>query len=238
MHISHADGSPLFSQYKYRVAYSKLEDVKKPAEIVHPAIRAVLSAYESDQGMELHSDADLPARFGLGTSSTFLVGLLNAIEGLHGKRVSPFWLAKEAIRYEQAVLAEHVGSQDQVAAAYGGLNIIRFRTNEDIVVEPVILPKSRKEELERHLMLFFTGFSRDASKIAKTKIENMENRAHELKAMGNMVDEALDILTAEIDIRQFGELLHQTWTYKRRLSQSVTNDQIYRIYATARQAGA
>ena len=229
---------PPFFTHKYRVAYSKLEDVTKPAEIVHPAIRAVLTTYEGDQGIELHSDADLPARAGLGSSSAFLVGLLNAIEGLHGKRVSPLWLAKEAMRYEQDVLAEHVGSQDQVAAAYGGLNIIRFSTDDDIAVEPVVLSKQRKETLERHLMLFFTGFSRNAPEIAKTQIDNIESRAQELHAMFNMVGDALDILTTEGDIRQFGEMLHQTWMNKRRLSQKITNERIDGIYETARQAGA
>ena len=229
---------PPFFSHKYRVAYSKLEDVREPAEIVHPAIRAVLSAYEGSEGIELHSDADLPARSGLGSSSAFLVGLLNAIEALHCRRVSPMWLSREAIRYEQEVLSEHVGSQDQVATAFGGLNTIRFEKDNSIVVEPVIMPRQRKKELNDHLLLFFTGFARDASEIAKHQIANINNRSSELKAMYKMVQDALSILTTETDIRQFGELLHQSWMYKRKLSDKITDSRIDAFYETARNSGA
>ena len=229
---------PPFFPHKYRIAYSRLEDVRSPSEIIHPAINAVLTAYETEQGIELHTDADLPARSGLGSSSAFLVGLLHSMEALFGRRVSPMWLAKEAIRYEQKVLLEHVGSQDQVAAAFGGLNIIRFSQDDEITVQPVILPKQRKDLLSDHLMLFFTGFSRSASEIAQVQIKNMANRQAELEKIYSMVWEALDLLTSDRDICQFGELLHEAWMFKRKLSNKITSDRIDEMYITARNAGA
>ena len=229
---------PPFFPHKYRIAYSRLEDVRSPSEIIHPAINAVLTAYETEQGIELHTDADLPARSGLGSSSAFLVGLLHSMEALFGRRVSPMWLAKEAIRYEQKVLLEHVGSQDQVAAAFGGLNIIRFSQDDEITVQPVILPKQRKDLLSDHLMLFFTGFSRSASEIAQVQIKNMANRQAELEKIYSMVWEALDLLTSDRDICHFGELLHEAWMFKRKLSNKITSDRIDEMYITARNAGA
>lgn len=229
---------PPFFPHKYRIAYSRIEDVCLPSEIIHPTINAVLSAYESEDGIELHTDADLPARSGLGSSSAFLVGLLNSMEALMGRRASPMWLAKEAIRYEQDVLSEHVGSQDQVAAAFGGLNVIRFEQDNEITVQPVIIPRQRKKIFNDHLMLFFTGFSRSASEIAQVQIKNIAHRKNELLKIHSMVDDALEIITSETDIRNFGALLHEAWTFKRRLSDRISSEQIDSIYDTARQAGA
>lgn len=229
---------PPFFPHKYRIAYSKIEDVVTPGEIAHPAVRAVFSHYESDRGIELHSDADLPSRAGLGSSSSFIVGLLNSMEALHCRRASPGWLAREGIRYEQVVLNEHVGSQDQTAAAYGGLNAIHFGQDGEIDVQPVILGKARKKELCSHMMLFFSGFSRSASNIAEAQLKNMPNCQNDLKAMGNMVDQAIDILTEGADIRQFGELLHDAWTRKRRLSGKIATESIDLLYEKARKAGA
>lgn len=229
---------PPFFPHKHRVVYSRLEDVQAPHEILHPSINAVLSAYNPEEGIELHTDADLPARSGLGSSSAFLVGLLHSMEALMGRRVTPMWLAKEAIHYERDVLAEHVGSQDQVAAAFGGLNIIKFKQGDDIVVRPVIVSRARKQLLSDHLMLFFTGFSRSASEIAQVQIRNIGNRVDELCKIYSMVNDALDILSSETDIRHFGEMLHEAWMFKRSLSNRITSDRIDGIYERARQAGA
>lgn len=229
---------PPFFPHKHRVVYSRLEDVRSPYEIIHPSINAVLSAYNPEKGIELHTDADLPARSGLGSSSAFLVGLLHSMEALMGKRVTPMWLAKEAIRFEQNVLAEHVGSQDQVAAAFGGLNVIQFERDDEISVRPVIISKARKKLLNNHLMLFFTGFSRSASEVAQVQIKNIDNRTAELRKIYSMVHDALDILSSETDIRHFGEMLHEAWMFKRSLSSRITSDRIDEIYDRARQAGA
>jgi D-glycero-alpha-D-manno-heptose-7-phosphate kinase len=229
---------PPFFDHKYRITYSKLEHVKELADIGHPAVRAVIGELGLSQGLEMHCDADLPARSGLGSSSSFVVGLLHTLQALEGKRVSKDWLAKEAIRIEQIVLAENVGSQDQVAAAHGGFNIIQFREDGDIQLSSVPLAPDRKADLNDHLMLFFTGFSRIASEIAKSKIENFDRKATEMQQIRSMVDQAMEILCSEGDLRNFGELLHAAWQAKRSLSDQVSTQQIDDLYERARNAGA
>jgi D-glycero-alpha-D-manno-heptose-7-phosphate kinase len=189
-------------------------------------------------GLEIHCDADLPARSGLGSSSSFVVGLLHALYACKGKRVSQEFLAQEAIRIEQDVLCENVGSQDQIAAAVGGFNIIKFLPGGGFKVEPLVLPKVRRQLLNDHLMLFFTGFSRIASQVAKSQIDNIDSKTKELTQMRKMVDNALDILYDERPITQFGELLHDGWMLKRSLSDQVSNPAIDTLYENARRAGS
>jgi len=229
---------PPFFDHKYRIVYSRLEHVTAVDEIEHPAIREVLRAYQDGNGLEIHCDADLPARSGLGSSSSFVVGLLHAMEGLRGRRVTPKWLAEESTRYEQQVLGETVGYQDQVAAAYGGLNILHFKKDGNFTVEPLILPAERKKEFGSHLMLFFTGFSRIASEVAKSKVANFAAKEKQLHAMRAMVDEAVEILVFGKELTAFGELLHQAWLHKRSLSDSVSTSHIDHIYEAARASGA
>lgn len=229
---------PPFFEHKHRIAYSKVESVVDVDHIEHPAVRAVLKEMNIQKGLEIHCDADLPARSGLGSSSSFVVGMLHSLHALQGQRVTKKWLAQEAIRIEQDVLQENVGSQDQAAAAFGGFNVIHFHHDGLFSIEPVILSAQRREVFNDHLMLFFTGFSRIASEIAKSKVANLHNKERELHSMRRMVDEALDILTSEADIRAIGELLHTSWEYKRELSDQVSNPQIDGLYTRARQAGA
>lgn len=229
---------PPFFDHKFRLAYSKIEQVMRLDDIQHPAIRAVLQKFGVSQGLELHCTADLPARSGLGSSSAFVVCLLHALHSLHGRMVSQESLFQEASHIEQHVLNEHVGSQDQVAAAMGGFNLIHFLKSGEIKIEPVIFQPGRKELLNNHLMLFFTGFSRIASEIAKDKIANMGQHVKELQAIRGMVDEALHLIAGKGDIRGFGELLHNSWMHKRALSELVSTPQIDAVYQTARDAGA
>ncbi len=229
---------PPFFDHKYRITYSTVEDTKTIDEIKHPAIRAVLNECGCRQGLEIHCDADLPARSGLGSSSSFVVGLLHSIQALLGNSPGKQWLAEEAIRIEQAVLGENVGSQDQIAATYGGFNLIEFNQDNSFKVTPVNLPLSRRQELEKHLMLFFTGFSRIASEVAKSKIANLHKKYDQLNRMRAQVDEALALLRSDTDIRIFGDMLHQTWIDKRSLSEKVSTDAIDAIYNRARTAGA
>ncbi|HQR04682.1 MAG: kinase [Proteobacteria bacterium] len=229
---------PPFFDHKYRIAYSKVENVRDIAEIEHPAVRAILAEMNFDCGLEVHCDSDLPARSGLGTSSSFVVGMLHSLTALRGKRVTQDWLAREAIRVEQVVMRENVGSQDQTAAAHGGLNLIRFMKDGSIKVEPIVVPDERKRNLNDHLMLFFTGFSRISSDIAKTHVANLNDNSASLHRMRAMVDEAIEILCDGRDIRAFGELLHAGWMEKRALSDKVSNDSIDALYQKARQAGA
>lgn len=230
---------PPFFEHRHRIVYSRIESVRAVEEIEHPSVRACLGYAGTDQGFEIHHDGDLPARSGLGSSSSFTVGLLNALRGISGEMSSKERLASEAIFVEQELIGENVGSQDQIAAAYGGLNKIEFHKNGAFTVDPVLLTNSRRIELNQHLMLFFTGITRFASTIAESKIKNLNNHRSELTSMHLMVDQAISILHNQSErISKFGELLHESWMLKRALSEAVSTDEIDGIYTRARQAGA
>lgn len=230
---------PPFFGHKHRIVYARIENVKKLEEIEHPAIRGVLSWMDWKQGLEIHHDGDLPARSGLGSSSSFTVGLINTLLALRGERVSKKDLSRKAIHVEQVVINEHVGSQDQISAAYGGFNRIEFHRNGDFTVEPIVIDRSRLEELQSHLMLFFTGVSRNASEIAKSKIENFKDRVRELKAMDQMVTQGQSVLfSRETPLSDFGRLLHESWMYKRSLSDKVSTAFVDEVYETGRKNGA
>lgn len=230
---------PPFFDHTHRIVYSKIENVRSIAEIEHPAVRAVLNWLRWERGLEVHHDGDLPARSGLGSSSSFTVGLIHALKALQGRYVSKEELAHEAIHVEQQVIRENVGSQDQISAAFGGFNRIEFRPDGRFSVEPVVLPKERRGELHRHLMLCFTGFSRFASEVAKSQIDNFSKRQAELTKMAEMVPEAIGILrNPSTPIGDFGRLLHEAWLHKRSLSDRVSTREIDEIYEAARAKGA
>lgn len=229
---------PPFFGFKYRIAYSKIENCKTIDQIIHPAVREVVRFMKIRKGLEIHHDGDLPARSGLGSSSAFTVGLINALYALSGKLINKKQLAKESIYLEQNVLKETVGSQDQVLASYGGLNLISFHKDGQISVKPVTISPKRIEELQNHLMLFYTGIVRTASDVAKTFVPNIEQKEKQLFAINDMVDQALNILNSKQDISEFGKLLHKTWSLKRSLSSSVSNSTIDKIYLNALSAGA
>lgn len=228
---------PPFFEYKHRIVYSKYEQVNSIDEIVHPSVRETLRFLDIKDGLEIHHDGDLPARSGLGSSSAFTVGLLHALYGLKGKLISKKRLALEAIHIEQNLIKENVGSQDQVAAAYGGLNKIEFRDGE-IEVRPIPLPKERLEDLQNHLALFFSGFSRNASQIEAEKIRQINKLDSELKELHQMVDEAVKILNGENALVEFGLLLDEAWQIKKRLAGKVSNSFLDHIYEIAKKNGA
>lgn len=230
---------PPFFDHKHRVVYSKIENVKEIREIEHPSVRAVLNWLDWEYGLEIHHDGDLPARSGLGSSSAFTVGLIHALSGLRGRHITSSDLASSAIHVEQNLIQEAVGSQDQIAAAIGGLNRIEFRRDGSFEALPVVISENRKRQLLSHLQLFFTGHVRFASEIASSKIRNMSNKKQELSRMREMVDEALEILNSSvIDIKDFGKLLHESWLLKRGLSSKVSNEQIDQLYQSALECGA
>jgi D-glycero-alpha-D-manno-heptose-7-phosphate kinase len=230
---------PPFFEHKSKIVYSKVELVKNVGEIEHPAVRGVLTDMKIDDGLEIHHDADLPARSGLGSSSSFTVGLLNALHALDSRMISKRELGREAIRIEQDVMKEDVGCQDQIWAAYGGFNRIDFHPDGNFSVAPFIMSASRRAELQQSMMLFFTGFSRFASDFAQDQIKNMNDRKNQLRMMKSLVDSAADILLdPKAPIRELGELMHQSWQLKRELACSVSNAQIDEIYDAAREAGA
>lgn len=230
---------PPFFEHKHRVVYSKIEAVKDVSEIQHPSIRATLHFMNIHDGVEIHHDGDLPARTGLGSSSSFTVGLLHCLYAIKGIMPTKMQLAQDAINIEQNILKENVGSQDQILASFGGFNKITFRSDNSFHANPVIISNDRLQELQNHLMLLFTGFSRYASDIAKNQIENTSNRRHELWIMRQMVDEAIAILNnGKRDITEFGKLLHESWNLKKGLSDRITTPQIDMIYESAQAAGA
>lgn len=231
--------APLFP-YRYRIRYTLQEEASEIADIRHPSVRACLSFLNfHDERVEIQHNADLPAMTGLGSSSAFTVGLLNALYALSEKTVEKQALAREAIHIEQERLQENVGSQDQVAAAYGGLNKIAFGGKEEIVITPIVMREERLRAVERHCMLIFTGMSRIASDVAGEQIKNTPQKERELAEMHAMVDEGVNILGAENErLADFGKLLHEGWLLKRTLSTKITNSAIDEMYETARSAGA
>jgi D-glycero-alpha-D-manno-heptose-7-phosphate kinase len=230
---------PPFFEHKSRIVYSQVELVREVSEIQHPAVRGVLADRGMAEGLEIHHDADLPARSGLGSSSSFTVGLLNALCALENRMIGKSKLAREAIRIEQDVLNESVGCQDQLWAAYGGFNRIEFLPDGNFLVQPIIMKPERRDELLQSMMLFFTGFSRFASDFAHDQISNIGRSADKLSAIRAMVDHASEILADERgSIRDLGHLLHESWQVKRELAASVSNRQIDEIYDAGRAAGA
>jgi D-glycero-alpha-D-manno-heptose-7-phosphate kinase len=230
---------PPFFEHKYRIVYSRIENVQNISEIQHPAVKAVLETYNCTNGLEIHHDGDLPARSGLGSSSSFTVGLINAVMALRGQYISKEELARQAIHVEQTVIRENVGSQDQISAAFGGLNRIEFGRDGSFDVAPIVLPIERLAVLQSHLMLCFTGLSRIASEVAQSTIDNMDQREAELRHMGALVDQAIAVLQSKTTpIEEFGKLLHENWVQKRKLSDRVSTGQIDALYDTARSVGA
>jgi D-glycero-alpha-D-manno-heptose-7-phosphate kinase len=229
---------PPFFEHKHRIVYSIIENTKSIDEIKHPGVRALLKHFNIEKGLEIHHDGDLPARSGLGSSSAFTVGMLNSLYALKGSIISKSELAKQAIDVERNILKESVGSQDQVAVAYGGFNKITFHKEHSFHIEPMTLQKERIAQLEKHLMLIFTGFSRFASEIAAEQIKNTVNRKKELITIKQMVDQAIGILNSSQDIIEFGKLLHESWELKKSLSNKISNPQLDDLYANALKNGA
>ncbi|MFZ4757514.1 MAG: kinase [Burkholderiaceae bacterium] len=230
---------PPFFEHRHRIVYSVIETVQQVEEIKHPAVRAILTQARPAEGLEIHHDGDLPARSGLGSSSSFTVGLLHALAALKGRYLSKEELARDALHVEQRLIGENVGSQDQVAAAFGGFNRVEFRRSGEFDVTPVVLNRKRLEHFQSHLMLCFTGLSRIASEVARSTIDNLEDRARELVTMRGMVEDALRILQdPDRPLADFGALMHEGWRLKRGLSDQVSTPTIDRFYETARDAGA
>ena len=228
---------PPFFDYRNRIVWSKIETVSKHDEIIHPVVREVLKMMEL-QGVEIHHDGDLPSRSGLGSSSSFTVGILHALNAMLGKMMTKEQLARTAINVEQELLKENVGVQDQIAAAYGGLNKIEIHPDSSFNVSPITLRAERLAALEDSLLLFYTGTSRFASEIAGEKVRSIPNKTAELHRMRQMVDEGVEILNNGSDLGDFGRLLDEAWQIKRELSSKVAPKFVDEIYAKARAAGA
>lgn len=230
---------PPYFQNIHRIVWSHIEVVQSYREILHPAVRVALPAYgfSDGRGLEIHHQGDLPARTGIGSSSSFAVGLINALKALRHEDISKHELALAAIDLEQNLLGDTVGSQDQVAAAYGGLNVIHFNTDGSIVVEPLALPPERLALLESRLLLVYTGTNRFSSDMAKKIVENIEAKNDRLRRMHKMVFEAAEVLRRG-DLDDFGRMLDETWRLKRSLDPCISSSAIDDIYEKAMAAGA
>ena len=229
---------PPFFEHRTRVVYSTIESCKTNDDISHPSVREVLKYLEIERGLEIHHDGDLPARSGMGSSSSFTVGLLHALYALKGEICSKHQLATEAIHLEQDRLKETVGSQDQVMAAYGGLRNVAFMPSGEISVRPLTLSRERTEELNSNLMLFYTGIIRTAADVAKSYVEDIGKRRRQLRIMNDLVNEAIGILNSGEDLSSFGQLLNEAWQTKRSLSAQVSNPEVDELYSSAISAGA
>jgi len=231
---------PPFFEHRYRVVYSKIESCTTIDEIKHPSVRETLKYLKINRGVEIHHDGDLPARSGMGSSSAFTVGLLKALYALKGIYKSKYHLAREGIYIEQELLKETVGSQDQILAAYGGLNHVTFLQNGQFTVTPLILAQKRIEELQDHVMLFYTGIKRTASDVAQSYVQDMNGngRRRQLRIMKDLVEESIAVLSKGDNIKAFGELLNEAWHAKKSLSSKVSNTDVDDIYAAALEAGA
>lgn len=228
---------PRFFEYTNQITYSRIERVNDISEIEHPSAREAMR-YLDIREIRMTYEADLPARSGLGTSSSFAVGMLNAFYALKGKHVDKTRLAKDAIYVERKLCRESGGVQDQIAVSFGGLNRIDF-TAEGFSVNPIIVPRERKHELNDNLMLFFTGFSRFSSDIAQSQEKATKDKTKELLEMLQLVDEAEQVLISKTtDLQEFGKLLDYTWKLKRGLTEKISSDSIDVLYKKAVEAGA
>ncbi len=228
---------PRFFDYVSEFSYSKIERVKDIEEINHPAIRNAMKMLDMKE-IRLTYEADLPARSGLGTSSSFAVGMLNAFYALKGKYVDKKKLSDDAIYLERVLCNEAGGWQDQIAAAYGGLNRINFNANGYEVL-PIIISPERKKQLNDHLMMFFTGFTRFSSEVQVANASIKGEKIAQLKEMMCLVDEAEQILVNNnVDLNKFGRLLDHTWKLKRQTGAAVTTNSIDGLYEKGIKAGA
>lgn len=228
---------PRFFDYSTELSYSKTERVTNEDDIQHPAIRNAMKMLDMHE-IRLTYEADLPARSGLGTSSSFAVGMLNAFYALKGKYADKKKLADEAIYLERILCQEAGGWQDQIAAAFGGFNRINFNA-DGYEVLPVIISPERKKQLNNNLMMFFTGFTRFSSEVQKANASGKQDKTAQLKEMLALVDDAERVLTDKnTDLDDFGRMLDHTWRLKRQTGAAVSTNSIDELYAKGMAAGA
>ena len=229
---------PPFFKHKHRIVWSKLERVKTTNQIKHDSVRELLKLLKINKGMEIHYDGDLPARSGMGSSSCFVVGLIKTLSYLKGININKEMLAKKSIYFEQNILREVVGSQDQIAAAYGGFNKIIFFTNGKFKVHPIKSVNLVGNKFNENFVLLYTGIKRTAHHIAKSYVKKIsKDKKNEIIRIVEFVKEGESLLKSK-DYDNFGRLLHESWLRKKSLSSKITNSSIDDIYDKAIEKGA
>jgi D-glycero-alpha-D-manno-heptose-7-phosphate kinase len=229
---------PKFFDHKYRIVYSSIEATKRVEDIKHIVVRNIIKKMKIKKGIELHYDGDLPAQSGMGSSSSFIVGCMNIFLSLQGSRLNKKKLAKKSLDFEQNVLKEIVGSQDQIAAAHGGFNSIKFSKNGSYSVNPLKINKSIKNNLNNRLYLVFTGNQRRAHDIASTYVQRLlTSKMQEMKLIQGYVKKAKEYLKNN-KLDDFGDLLDESWKKKKELSKNISSEYIDEIYAKALNSGA
>lgn len=229
---------PRFFDYSTELSYAKVERVTDIEKIIHPAIRNAMKMLNMHE-IRLTYEADLPARSGLGTSSSFAVGMLNAFYALKGRYVDKKRLADEAIYLERVLCNEAGGWQDQIAASFGGFNRINFKTDGTYDVLPIVIHPDRKKELNQNLMMFFTGFTRFSSDTQKANATGYAAKIAQMKEILALVDEAEKVLIDEAsDLDDFGHLLNRTWELKRQTGGAIATREIDKLYEKGINAGA
>lgn len=227
-----------FYDHKMRIAYSQVEMVNSVEEIRHPLVREAVRMTDPGPGVEIHSMADIPAGTGMGSSSSFTVGLLNALYAYKGRLSSKEKLASRACQIEIEKVGEPIGKQDQYAASFGGMNIIRFLPDESVQVQPLPLKPVRLEDLNSRLMLFYTGIGRKASDILTQQKKDTGRKLEVLSEMKSIALEQRDLLLSDKPLGEFGALLHRAWLLKRSLTEKISTSHIDTIYQAALDAGA
>ena len=231
---------PFFENHTSRIVYSKIESVLKHEQIQHPSVRGCLKYLKVSDGVEIHHDGDLPARSGIGSSSSFTVGLLHALHGLGERMVDASRLATEAIDVEQRLLGESVGIQDQIMAAHGGLQVIEMGPSPTWRVRPLLLPFDYQQSLQDHVLLGFSGISRLAEQHAKAKVDNIKQgkTLNEVREIFELAVEGAKAFSRQADFTEIGKLLDQSWRVKRQLAGGVSSDWMDDLYSTAKKNGA
>jgi D-glycero-alpha-D-manno-heptose-7-phosphate kinase len=226
------------AEHKFRINWSKVEFKNKIDDIEHPIVREALRMMQINFPLEISTFADIPAKTGLGSSSSFAVGLLHALHALKGEMVTKGTLAAKAAQLEIDILGRSIGKQDHYAASYGNLNVFTFHSNETVSVDPVFYRPETKQAMDTHLMLFYTSLKRDANDILQTQNENTDAKRHVLSEMKGLVEPIRGILSSGINLHEIGTTLHRGWLLKKSLTDKISSSDIDESYKNALDAGA
>jgi len=225
-------------EHKYRINWSKVEFRNSIDEIEHPIVREALKMFDIDYPIEITTFADIPASTGLGSSSAFAVGLVHALHALEGKHATKYRLASEAAKIEVDLLGRTMGKQDHFASAYGNFNVFTFHDNEKVDVEPVFYSSEVKSNLERNLMLFYTELKRDASEVLESQNKATSDKRSVLRQMRDLVDPMREVLSGNVPLSEFGNILHEGWLLKKSITGDISTSKIDEYYSRARKVGA